>query len=86
MNFQTIIDGLQKGLETVEKLAPVAEQLGGGKVAALVGTLADIAGDALERVEEGTLVASEREQAVVRAINTELAAKNDALAAAISKS
>lgn len=86
MDTAKLIDGLEAALQVVEKLAPFAEVIGGGKVAALIGTAADVAGNALERIEQGQLVVSTREKAVVVEINRALAAKNDALAAAIANS
>jgi len=81
-----IIDGLQSGLDTVNKLAPLASKLGGGPVASLAGVLAGIASNALERAQEGRIVAQAQDVATIRALTAKLAAENDALAAAVAKS
>jgi hypothetical protein len=86
MDSKKLIDGLQSGLNMITELAPLADKLGAGNVAILVGSVAAVAENALERIEEGALVVSERDASIVRAIASDLAAKNDALAKAIAAS
>lgn len=81
-----VIDGLQSGLDAVARMAPLASELGAGPMAKLAGSLAEIASNTLERIQEGRVVATERQASVIRHINAELATHNDALAALIAKS
>lgn len=88
MDMEKIIKGLEQALMAVNALTPLAEAVGGnvGHVAGLAGSAADIANNVLDRIKEGALVATSREQAVIVAINRNLAESNDRLAKAIATS
>lgn len=87
-NFSGLLDGLKRGLETVDALLPIATALGAptGLVTSVIG----IAGAVLEtgqnvaaRIEEGQIVASSNDQAELKSILSRIQAKNDELAAYI---
>lgn len=87
-SFSGLLDGLKRGLETVETLLPIATALGAptGLITSVVG----IAGAVLEtgqnvatRIEEGQVVASSDDQAELKSILSRIQAKNDELAAYI---
>ena len=89
MDIGKFTRGLQGGLDLIHNLAPLAKTLGGaeiGAVASIGVTLASIGANVAKRIEEGTVVATTREAAVIRAINTELGLANDDLAEHIAKS
>lgn len=87
-NFSGLLDGLKRGLETVETLLPIATALGAptGLVTSVIG----IASAVLEtgqnvavRIEEGKVVASSDDQAELKSILSRIQSKNDELAAYI---
>lgn len=89
MDFSVVKRGLEGLLGVVTTLAPIAKSMGGDtvtKIAGLVETGLSIANNALERIKDGTVVADSRDEAVVRAIITDLQAENDKLAKAIDAS
>lgn len=87
MDTSNIIAGLRSGVGLIDILTPVAKEHGlGGNLLPIVASLAAIGANALERIEEGKLVASERDRAVIEAINRELAIANDKLAKMIAES
>lgn len=90
MNISGILGGLQAALGTVKKFAPVAEAFG---LPAVVSTVAEVASaaievaeNAIERINDGRVVASNEDAAQVRSILAELQAENDKLAAKIAAS
>lgn len=87
-SFKGLLDGLKRGLETVETLLPIATAL--GAPTGLVETVIKIGGavfetgqNIAERVEEGKIVASSEDQAELKSILARIQAKNDELAAYI---
>lgn len=89
MNTSSVIPALEKALEAVQALAPVSKALGGpdlAAVASLTTSIVAVGANIAKRVEEGKIVASVRDLAVINAINTELAFVNDELAKHIAAS
>jgi len=81
--ISSLIPGLEKALEAVQTLAPVSKALGGpdlAAIASLTTAVVAVGANVAARVEQGKIVASERDLAVIKAINTELALVNDELA------
>lgn len=90
MTAQTIIDLMERGLEYVTELAPIAGgaagMLGipGAQAAASIAvTVAKMGNDALQRFEEGQIVATSADKAKVRQIIDALEAENVRLDAII---
>lgn len=87
MDSSKIISGLRSGVALLDDLSGIAEEHGlVGKLLPIASSLAAISADALERIEEAKLVASEHDRAVIEAINRELAIANDKLAKMIAAS
>lgn len=82
MDFSTLSAGLRKGLETIKALAPLAA-FGGPAVAGLAkiaDSLATIGANVLEKIEDGTVVATSQDKAEVQKLLAEIQDENDALA------
>lgn len=89
MDLKAALDTLNKGLEFADDLAPLLSAFGVPQVATLVkisGALGDFAAVVLERIEEGTIVATSTQAGELATIIANLQAKNDALAARIAAS
>ncbi len=87
MDMTKVVAALQEGLTSVSKLAPVAEELGiGGSVVSIIGTVAAIANNVLERAKDGKVVASSRDIAIIEKMIAELGEVNDQLAKTIAAS
>lgn len=90
-NFAGLLSGLQKGLDTVQALLPIATAL--GAPTGLVDKVTNIAQATLEtgqhvqaKIEEGTIVATSQDQDQLKSILAQIEAENDALAAYIDAS
>ena len=89
MDVRALIDGLQSGLDTVEKLLPLAGELGGqvgGSVSVIGMAVTQVADNLLQRIEDGIVVAESDDVETIRSIRGDIAAKNDELAKAIASS
>lgn len=82
-SLHSLLPTLQKGVEFVENLLPVATSLG---APAIVATVAKAAAAVLEtaeslsdRIEEGKVVATSQDQVELKTILGRLQAKNDEL-------
>ncbi len=86
---QKIISGAQTALNIVETVGPVASLLGGPAVSAAVkiGTgVLEFIGEVTTAVENGKLALTSDDLATVQSLQSQLQAKNDALAALIEQS
>lgn len=89
IDIAAIIDGAQKALDAVQKLAPVAAQIGGpgvASVATIAIAAAGIIENALERFKGVKGAMSEQDEGKLRAMLAELQAANDKLAGNIAAS
>lgn len=87
-NFTGLLDGLKKGLDTVETLMPIATALGAptelvSQVTNIAGALIETGQNVAARIEEGTVVATSTDQDELKSILARIQAKNDELAAYI---
>ena len=81
MTFQEILGYLKDGLALVQKLPPVAVQLGipnASQAATIAGELVDIGQNLADRIEDGTVAANSDDQAELSALLAKLRALNDA--------
>ncbi len=86
---QKIISGAQTALNIVETIGPVAALVGGPAVSSAVkiGTgVIEFVEAVTQAVESGQLALSSDDLATVQGLQTQLQAKNDALAALIEQS
>lgn len=84
VNFAEILAGLEKGLDTVNTLLPVAQAV--GVPVELVSKVTNIASAVLETgqhvqvlVNEGTIEATSQDQDALKATLADIQARNDAL-------
>lgn len=89
MDFSKIAAGLEKVLETVQILTPLAKKIGGpmlGSIAEIVEAGAKIGENALERAKEGSIVLTSRDETAIRTIIADLRGANNELMAEIDAS
>lgn len=85
MNVTQGITALQHGLATIKALAPLAAVIpGAGNIAAIVATLSEVGGNILDKIADGSVVASSTDADTIKALLSEIQAENDALAATIA--
>lgn len=89
MTLAEIEEALEKGLEYVQALAPIAGALGGPAGVAIGETVAKVAGAAsaiLTAVENDAVIIASGDPTRIRALQQALQAENDTLAAQIDAS
>jgi len=85
MNVTQGITALQSGLATLKALAPLAAFIpGAGNVSGIVSTLAEVGGNILDKIADGSVVATSTDAETIKALLAEIQAENDALAARIA--
>lgn len=85
MDLKTILDGMEEGLATATKIAGPLAALG-VPYAGVAKSMLEVAENVRARIEEGAVVASEKDAARIADIITNLQAANDRLAAEIDAS
>lgn len=88
MDINQLSGALRSGLAAVQALAPLAA-LGGpipAAAASIAATLADIGQNLLDKVEDGSIVATSADAARVKGLLAEIRAENDQLAQRIAAS
>lgn len=88
MDINQLSGALRNGLAVVQALAPLAA-LGGptaAGAASIAATLADIGQNLLDKVEDGSIVATSDDAATVKGLLAEIRAENDQLAQRIAAS
>lgn len=86
MNFTQIQAILQQGLATLRALAPLA-QLGGpvvANVAAYAASLAEIGQNIMDKIADGTVVATSDDEATIKALIADIQTENDGMDARIN--
>lgn len=81
LSISDVLGYINQGLDLIKKLAPIASALGIPGVSPAVtaaGALADIAENALARVQDGQLAATTTDKATLEALIVKLRALNDA--------
>ena len=85
MNVTQGITALQSGLATLKALAPLGALIpGGAGVAAIAATLAEVGANLLDKIQDGSVVASSTDAETVKALLEEIQGENDALAQRIA--
>lgn len=84
-SLSSVLPTLQKGLDLLDDLLPMAEQIGGtipgvvGQVTKIGAALTETVQNIFDRVEEGKVVASSDDQEQLKGILEGIRAKNDQL-------
>jgi len=87
-NITGLLEGLQKGLDVVETLKPIATALGAppelvNKVTNIAAAVLDTGQHTMGLIEEGTIVATSTDQDQLKALLARIQAENDDLDAFI---
>lgn len=85
MNLKSMLDGLEHGIETAQKIAGPAAALG-IPYAGLAQSLLEVATNVRQRVVDGAVVATSDDHERIAKIIIDLEAANDRLNAEIEKS
>lgn len=85
MNATQGIAALQSGLATLKAFAPLAGIIpGAGGIVAIASTLAEVGGNLLDKIQDGSVIATSTDAETVAAILAEIREENDALAQRIA--
>ncbi|MBY0395655.1 MAG: hypothetical protein K2X91_04180 [Thermoleophilia bacterium] len=85
MNVTQGITALQSGLATLKALAPLVGFIpGAGNVAGIAATLAEVGANLLDKIQDGSVVASSTDGETIKALLEEIQGENDALAQRIA--
>lgn len=88
MDFRNISTVLQNGLSLLKQLEPLAV-LGGPQIMAaakIAATLGEIGQNALEKISDGTVVATSDDKEQIEALLADIQAENDTLAERVAAS
>ena len=80
LKTETAIKAIEKGLDFIKTLGPVATSLGGDNFSKYVATASAVVGIAKnvqENIELGKLIASETDQTKINDLISEISAEND---------
>lgn len=82
MDIRSLSETLKAGLATVQALAPLAALGGPGAVgvASIVSGLAKVGEQIMEKIEDGTVVATSDDKAEVQGLLAQIQSENDQLA------